>query len=452
MRKSQKKQIEKFVELLSQSHDEIRKFIESGNNPQAMLLLEQCQDGAIQMGSMIESTEGEGFITVKLLEAYCELLYLTHEELAQNQSVNAGKVHKNLKKALIRIENSIKNDIKIRIEAVFLPYKASMWDSLESIWKAADEDPDCDTYVIPIPYYDKNPDGSFREMHYEGNQYPDYVPVTPYETFDFAKHRPDMIFIHNPYDNYNHVTSVHPFCYSKNLKQFTEQLVYVPYYILNEIRADDQERAENIEHFCNVPAVIYADKVIVQSEDMKKIYVNAMLKLLGEDVFDRSYWERKILGLGSPKVDKVLNTGKEDLEIPPEWKRVIQKPDGSFKRIVFYNTSVSALLQHEEKMLQKMQDVFRVFRENQEDVVLLWRPHPLIRATIESMRPQLWTAYERLLGEYKEASWGIYDDTADMDRAVALSDAYYGDASSIVQLYQMTGKPVMMQNVEVIGY
>ena len=148
----------------------------------------------------------------------------------------------------------------------------------------------------------------------------------------------------------------------------------------------------------------------------------------------------------------MLNTGKEDLEIPPEWKRVIQKPDGSFKRIVFYNTSVSALLQHEEKMLQKMQDVFRVFRENQEDVVLLWRPHPLIRATIESMRPQLWTAYERLLGEYKEASWGIYDDTADMDRAVALSDAYYGDASSIVQLYQMTGKPVMMQNVEVIGY
>ena len=66
----------------------------------------------------------------------------------------------------------------MRIEAVFLPYKASMWDSLESVWKAADEDPDCDAYVIPIPYFDRNPDGSFGPMHDERLDYPDNVPVT----------------------------------------------------------------------------------------------------------------------------------------------------------------------------------------------------------------------------------------------------------------------------------
>ena len=27
---------------------------------------------------------------------------------------------------------------------------------LESVWQAADSDPYCDAYVIPIPYYDKN--------------------------------------------------------------------------------------------------------------------------------------------------------------------------------------------------------------------------------------------------------------------------------------------------------
>ena len=50
-----------------------------------------------------------------------------------------------------------KGQIKVWMEAIFLPYKASMWDSLESVWKAADADPECDAYVIPIPYYDKNP-------------------------------------------------------------------------------------------------------------------------------------------------------------------------------------------------------------------------------------------------------------------------------------------------------
>ena len=28
-----------------------------------------------------------------------------------------------------------------------------------------------------------------------------------------------------------------------------------------------------------------------------------------------------------------------------------------------------------------------------------------------------------------------------------LSDAYYGDKSSVVELYMKTGKPIMMQNV-----
>ena len=85
-----------------------------------------------------------------------------------------------------------------------------------------------------------------------------------------------------------------------------------------------------------------------------------------------------------------------------------------------------------------------------DEVALLWRPHPLIKATIESMRPELWKEYEKLVEEYKKEGWGIYDDTADMDRAVALCDAYYGDGSSLVQLCQEAGKPVMIQNVEIM--
>ena len=56
------------------------------------------------------------------------------------------------------------------------------------------------------------------------------MPVVRYEEYDFEKRRPDMIFIHNPYDEYNYVTSVHPFFYSQSLKQFTDLLVYIPYY------------------------------------------------------------------------------------------------------------------------------------------------------------------------------------------------------------------------------
>jgi predicted choloylglycine hydrolase len=67
------------------------------------------------------------------------------------------------------------------------------------------------------------------------------------------------------------------------------------------------------------------------------------------------------------------------------------------------------------------------------------------------MRPQLWEQYKALVEEYKHEGWGIYDDTADMDRAVVLSDGYYGDGSSVVQVYQQTGKPIMLQNVDIVA-
>lgn len=47
-------------------------------------------------------------------------------------------------------------------------------------------------------------------------------PVMWYGNYDFEKRRPDMIYIHNPYDKYNYVTSVHPDFYSENLKRYTD--------------------------------------------------------------------------------------------------------------------------------------------------------------------------------------------------------------------------------------
>ena len=165
MRKTQKNQAENIVGLLSHVHGGIKRAIEQGHYEDAMELLSQCQESAIDLGETIEEIEGEGFVTVSFLENYCEVVYQCYALVNQMQGINAGKVYKNLKKALIPVENSVKNDINVRREVVFLPYKASMWDSLESVWKAADEDPTCDAYVIPIPYFDKNPDGSFRKMH-----------------------------------------------------------------------------------------------------------------------------------------------------------------------------------------------------------------------------------------------------------------------------------------------
>ncbi len=448
MTKAQKKQAVDSLKLLGQAHDGIKKMIEAGNDKAALDLLSQCQECAIRLGEIIEAVEGENFVTIPLIEDYCELAYQIYEKILKNGRINVSQVNKALRRSLVRVENSVKNEITERMEVVFLPYKASMWDSLESVWKAADEDPNCDAYVVPIPYYDKNPDGSFRKEHYEGGEYPAYVPVTSYREYDFGMRKPDMIFIHNPYDDCNYVTSVAPEFYSENLKQYTEKLVYIPYFVLGEVDPDHKEALEKIAHFCTAPGVIHADVVIVQSENMRKAYIDVLTGAAGENT--RPYWEKKILGLGSPKMDKVLESSREAWEVPWEWRQILEKPDGSRKKVILYNTSVTALLNQGENMIKKMHSVFDTFKENVEDVALLWRPHPLMKATIESMRPQLWMDYEKLEERYREEGWGIYDDTVELNRAIALCDAYYGDGSSLVQLCQKAGKPVMIQNVEIL--
>ncbi len=440
MRKMQKKQAEEFLNLLGQAHNEIKTAIRTKEKDTALELLEQCQDGAIKLGNMIEKVEGEGFPTIHLLENYCELVYGIYEEIAGmgqyagdgtiSENGQSGKgipieeenleaVWKHLDELLMQIENSIHNDIKIRKEAVFLPYKAAMWDSLESVWKAAEEDPDCDAYVIPIPYFDKKPDGSLGEMHYEGKLYPEYVPVTKYDEFDFQDHHPDMIFIHNPYDMGNAVTSIHPYFYSGNIKKFTDCLVYIPYYITTGGMSEGQS-------LCS--AYIHADYIVIQSEKFRKF-------------FDARIPDEKFQALGSPKADSIWEKCQNPPEAPVDWKRKM-----SGKKVYFYNTSLGGMLENTEKFLKKMEYVFRCF-QGREDACLLWRPHPLMESTLDSMRAEYRPVYDTLKQKFIQEDLGIFDDTPDIEKTIALSDVYIGDAgTSVTALFGIAGKPMFILN------
>lgn len=53
------------------------------------MILEDCQDAAISIGQAIEKAEGEGTVTVKYLEDYCDILYSIYEELHKDGTPNA---------------------------------------------------------------------------------------------------------------------------------------------------------------------------------------------------------------------------------------------------------------------------------------------------------------------------------------------------------------------------
>lgn len=449
MKRHLKKQLMELVELLSEAHENLVQCLNNGDMESAVTCLLDCQNTAIAVGQRIDDSEGEGTTSVKALEEYCELIFQIYNQLVNGETYVVDKLYKKLRESLFEINYRMQNDLPEIKEVVFLPYKASMWDSLETVWKKADADPEVEAKVIPIPYYDINPDGSYGEMHYEGDEFPGDVPVISYEKYNLEANHPDEIYIHNPYDDKNFVTSIHPFFYSKNLKKYTDKLIYIPYFVLEEPDTNNKSALEGMKHFVQLPAVFNADEVIVQSENMRKAYIECMVMYAGEE--NREYYEKKIKGTGSPKIEKIKSMTMEDVTLPEEWKKFIYKSDGRRKKIIVYNTSLTAFLQNPEQMLKKIRDVFRVFDENREEVALLWRPHPLLKATISSMMPQLREAYDKIVEYYKYNEIGIYDDTPDLDRALVMADAYYGDPSSLVTLCKAIKMPIMIQNAMVIS-
>ncbi len=435
------------LQLFEAVRENVVSAVLQGNLDFALGLLADCQDGAIALGNRIEETKGEGRMSVTVLEEFCEMLYTIYETISSGGSPDADAVDKQFEEILHRLSDSIQKDIIDRRVVVFLPYKAALWDSLESIWKAADEDPDCDAYVIPIPYCEKEFDGTLGEIHYEGKQFPDDVPITSYETFDFIMQHPDMIFFHNPYDEYNLATTVPPMFYAKELRKYTDNLVYIPWFVLDEIEEYDMRGNISMDYFCTMPGVVCADKVVVQSEKMREAYIRKLTEFAGEDT--RPVWEEKILGLGSPIYDKEQEK-KDALELPTDWKRVCLKTDGSLKKIVLYNTIPEAMLEHDSAMLDKIRGVLKIFEGQKEEVALMWCANLAKSGYVQKVKPVLWEEYRQLVQEYCNGGWGICCDLSkDDEKEVVLKfgDAYYGDSGNAATLCRRNGMVVMIQDV-----
>ena len=315
---------------------------------------------------------------------------------------------------------------------LFLPYKYSMWDSFESIFEAAKEDENCEAYVMPIPYYDKDQEGNFTEMHDESESYPDDVGIISWRNNQVDEIDPDVIFIHNPYDGNNRVTSIHPKYYTNKLVCKDRIVIYVPYYV-------SYTEDEGISVFMG-GAEYYTDYVIVQSEWYKEKFELEMLK---HNILNDG---NKFIILGNPKYDKIRSLNKYEYPLKDDWKEKLFDESDNKKFTILLDTTLEILLKKREKMLDKIGDVIDLF-ENRDDLALIWRPHPLIESTLRNMYSELIPMYIKLVERCKKLENCIFDDTNDMHTAIAWSDAFMGKYGSMIELYRVAKKPTIMLEV-----
>ena len=432
MRKIQKTQLMELLHTLCKACGELES-VPAGQD--YVNLCADIQDFVSGIFDFLQNAENKNTKTADLLASFYEKLFFVSQELKK-----AGALTDLAKELAGCAEKELKAD---RIEAAFFCYKASMSDSLESIYLAAKADPHCDAYFIPIPYFDRNQDGSLGKIHYEAEGfYPEQYELTDWRSYKTEERRPDVVFIMNPYDGCNLVTTVHPDYYAGKLKDCTPLLVYVPYIVHSEVISPQMAAT---------PGVLFSHRTIVQSEHIRNQYIDSICRYFPDTV--RADWEKRIVALGSPKTDRVLSAKKENFPVLDQWKGLLAGAEG--KRIILYNLSLETALAYSQgenrgAYLKKLQSVLQFFRERKE-ILLWWRPHPLLAETFLRLDKTIFEEYQRLVKEYQAAGYGIFDETPDMDRAIAFSDACYGDESSLNLLMQFSGKPVLVQNMRNAG-
>lgn len=378
-----------------------------------MKLFEKYQNVVITVGEFIEQciNEQDWEDIIRALEEYCEDIYFLSQSITNIQSYYAkSEILFNKHQQILQILESL----AVKKLALFLPYKFSMWDSLESIYLAANEDPEWDAVVMPIPYTEQEQQKQVKIQKYEGEEYKQ-ISIVSYNKYNISVQKPDVIYIHNPYDGYNLVTSVGQEYYTNELKKHCQKIVYVPYFFTGKAFP---------EMHLDIPTYQDMDYIVLPSEEAKE----QMKKYVKES---------KLLALGSPKVDKMLNMNRIKA-IPEEWKDRIKG-----RKTVLYNVGLETVLKYGFQTILKMRYIFNYFKK-QNDLVLWWRPHPLMKATLKSMRPELLGAYEEMEKAFILEKIGIYDTTADSNMAVAGTDAFLGDSSSMCALYGIMGKPVFL--------
>lgn len=417
MRFAQKKKLIQAIGTMKEAHGWIAQWCKQKAIEPAYDMLVQLQEMAMQIGWVVEGCERDAKGLIEELEGYCEQIYECSVEL-ENCGLAIDRNGSMLQR-LVRIEDMVKG-IEAKIKIAFFPYKYSMWDSLESIWIAADKDENCECQVIPIPYYTRDKEGQFSKMHYEGMDFEGIGSVMDYREYILKEERPDIMYIHNPYDEYNKVTMVEPGYFSEELKKYGGILVYVPYYL-----SGGSNRYENL-NIAYYKGAVNSDFIILQSEALKEAY---------------KYWgfpERRLLVLGSPKIDAVRKLTYRELTLSGEWERVCKG-----KKVILLNTSINNFLDDRDWLLTTKENIATILRED--NMAVIWRPHPLLWDTVRTLGSDRESKhYEELVRIVTEAENAVMDGNSDASAAIKISDAMISDYSSLILQYIFTEKPAFL--------
>ena len=400
--------------------------------------LSQMQQLVIDMGSLIENIKGEGTETVSRLEQLCEAIY--------QMSIGASGI--DVKVYIDESKKSFEREIRCKKEAVFVVHKPEEWKYAQWYFERVKDIEKMAVYIIAVPYYYKKYDGTCYDAKYEQEKIKQVIRsingtdenVVDYRQFDIALHHPDIIVIQNPCDEWNNTITLTKDYYSSTLQKLTDKLVYIQSFKVAEFTEENYREWHNMKYYCTMPGVVRADEVYVQSENMRRLYIEKLSDFAGEATRDN--WESKVYNMefymkDNSQRDNLIQTIGEELSCR--------------KKIAFY-VQIGSIIEYGDQMIKKLESVIEVFVGKKNIVEIVWVCDKVHEMYLHNYNKKLAAAYMRIKERILRENIGecIYREENDVAKIVRMCDAYYGSEGSIGLEFILAKKPGMIMNVDIL--
>lgn len=427
------------LSMLDQVYVKIRQLFDAGESNAAEQLL-------IGSKTLIDSLE----LIVKEKQRYYDASISAFNEYGE--LINCIDSHSISEEIIDKIEmlfTELKENIEInseRKEVLFLPVKVDWWQTMEPEWRIAVSDERNDVYVMPLLYLEKDFVRDNGEEKNDGNLLPEYVKCTSIEEYDIAKRHPDTVYIQDPYDGYNTMLAVPDYFYSNNLLSFTDELIYVPCYAVDNPESEDDKITSVLRIIVEQPAVYFADRIIVRDEKIKQVYIDILLSITGSDSMD--YWNEKIIVSNSDYSDGMCEYDKGVSERRSQLFKKYNKEYDPGKSILLTQINAAFILQCREKAVDKIESSLSLIKQYNESVLYIISFH-------ESMDqlPQLVDDSKliRRLDILKKSLENddviVFDQNRMVEEYLDVIDAYYGNEGECAHRIRMNSKPVMIMTI-----
>lgn len=413
------------VNELYRLHELASKLLSDNNIEELINCINEEQQLAVDFGTLIENVKGEDNAFAKNvvgeLQKFCDALWEEFQVLERGEELSDVSLSK---EALDNVNDSVNINILECKEILFLPIGPSEWKSLYPYYVREIEQDNTDVYVLPLPLLKKDYYGNVNMTEEEiqeavhMDEYPEGINYMNWFDYDISIHCPDKGYIQNPYDEANPCITVPGNYFASNIRHFTDNITYIPIAETAEFKEDDIVDQYNLKHYVTAPGIVYADEVIVQSENIKTQYVNALSTFAGEDT--RDYWRNKI----KMKDDSVKNT------------------ENGKKRIL-YCIGVNEIYEKKDVLVESIKNRIEILKNAEGDLDVTF-----------TIFPEDKTQWKHVDEALSDEVFGIMDNTTGFDfldsglskveEVAGEYDAYYGSPSPYVVAFSSQKKPVML--------